>query len=303
MKLRILQLNCLDLFIFIDQNLTKKIEEYSESEWQKLTYSLKGNKKLKHILELAKLIKKINPDIVLLNEVGGKESLENFNKYFLQDKYNSEMKEKSKRGIDTGFLIKKKIKYQFTGYTKINIEDKIYKFSRAINHLSIIDNNKKILNIFGVHLKSLRGDSSNPDIIETRYNEVKGLVHIMKECRKNDKCPYIVGGDFNGNATLKSHDFEFKFLYRHTSLRDIHDLNKSSELDRYSFVRLLRNNQVEYNQIDYLMLSKDLHKKLKKVKRLLYRKNNSKQDHHIFTYDEKQELPSDHYPQFLEIKI
>lgn len=302
MKLKILQLNCLDLFIFIDNPLIKQLKDYSEDEWQRLTYSPKGNKKLKHIFSLANLIKKINPDVLLLNEVGGKESLSNFNKLFLNDKYQIAMKEKSTRGIDTGFLIKKQFKFKHKGYSKTKIEDKDYKFSRAINKLTILDKQEKpILNIFGVHLKSLRGDSTNPEIIETRYNEVKGLVHLMKDARKKDKAPYIVGGDFNGNAKLKDYDFEFKYLYRHTSLRDIHDLNKSSDLDRYSFVRLLRNNQIEYNQIDYIMLSKDLHKKINKVKRYLYRVDNK--DTHISTYTEKNMLPSDHYPQFVSIKL
>lgn len=303
MKLKILQLNCLDLFLFLDNPLTKSLDKYSEDEWQKLTISLKGNKKLDHLKKLSILLTKVNPDILILNEVGGTESLENFNQLFLKNRYNVAIKGKSTRGIDTGFLVRKNIKYLHKGYSKIKIEDKEYKFSRSVNQLTILDKeNKPKLNIFGVHLKSLRGNSTDPEIIETRFNEVKGLTHLMKNSRQQDKCAYIVGGDFNGNAKHKDYDFEFNYLYRHTSLRDIHDLKKTPDIDRYSFVRLMRNNQVEYNQIDYIMLSKDIHKKVEKVKRYLYRGEQNKESH-ISTYSEKEQLPSDHYPQFVQIKL
>jgi endonuclease/exonuclease/phosphatase family metal-dependent hydrolase len=298
MTLKILQHNCLDLFIFLDTPINKPIEEYTEDEWQSLTYSQKGNKPLAKIKELAELYLKINPDILLLNEIGGKESLENFNKFFLKNKYQVAIKEGSKRGIDTGFLIKPKLRFNHHGYKKITCNDKEYFFSRTLNQVSILnEDNKVVLNIFGAHLKSLGGNGNSPEIIETRFNEVKGITYILKKQRKLTKAPYILAGDFNGNAKLNEFDFEFTEIYKKTSLRDIHDLSKNESVDRYSFVHMFRNN-INFNQLDYIMLSKDLHSKLKTVKRFLFSKNK-----HVSTWAEKDKNPSDHFPQFAKIKL
>ena len=159
---------------------------------------------------------------------------------------------------------------------------------------------KDVLNIFGVHLKSKRGDGNDPEIIEKRYHEVQGLVKIMKKERKLTKLPYILCGDLNGPASEKNHEFEFDSLYEKTSLKDIYDLNQSSDQDRYSYVRFFRQN-IEYTQIDYIFLSKELHSRVKKVKRWLYR--NGEKDIFVATMSEKDSLPSDHYPQSVIIKI
>lgn len=300
MKLKIIQINCLDLFIFLDQKPNKKIKDLTEEEWQKLTYSPKGNKPLSKVTELAKILLKTKADVILLNEVGGTESLENFNKLFMKDKYVPALFEGSQRGIDTGFLVRKGIDFKIKGYKSFKLKDKPFYFSRAINQLVVKHKHKDILNIFGVHLKSKRGDGNDPDIIEKRYHEVQGLVKIMKKERKATKLPYILCGDLNGPAGEKNHEFEFDSLYEKTSLKDIHDLNNSSDQDRYSYVRFFRQN-IEYTQIDYIFLSKELHSRIKKVKRWLYR--NGKDDIFVATMSEKESLPSDHYPQSVIIKI
>lgn len=298
MTLKILQHNCLDLFIFLDQEITKSIEEFTEDEWQNLTYSQKGNKPLAKIKELANLYLKINPDILVLNEIGGKESLENFNKYFLNNKYQVAIKEGSKRGIDTGFLIKHKLRFNHKGYKSIKVKNKTYEFSRSLNQITLIDkDNHPVLNIFGTHLKSLGGDGNNPDIIEKRFEEVKGITYILNQERKSSKAPYILTGDFNGNANFPDHDFEFEYLYKKTSLRDIHKIAKNDINSRYSFVHIFRD-VFQYNQLDYIMLSKDLHKNIKTVKRFLFQKNK-----HIASLNDKESEPSDHYPQFVKIKV
>lgn len=303
MKLKIVQINCLDLFVFIDQKIDKKIEDLTEEEWQSLTYSQKGNKPLDKIKKLAETLLKTKADIILLNEVGGQESLENFNQYFLKNKYHVAISEGSKRGIDTGFLIKKGIAFDFKDYKKVKLihSDEKFRFSRSVNQLTVKSKGKDVLNIFGVHLKSKRGDGNDSDIIEIRYREVQGLVKIMKKVRKTTKLPYILCGDFNGPAGEKDHEFEFDSLYEKTSLKDIHDLNNSSAEDRYSFVRLLRGGKTEYVQIDYIMLSKDLHSSYRKPKRWMYREN--QKDIYVVTGTEKEKLPSDHYPQSVVIKV
>lgn len=303
MKLRIVQINCLDLFIFLDQKLEKSIKHYQEDEWQKLTYSQKGNKPLEKTKKLAETLLKTKADIICLNEVGGIESLTNFNKYFLKNRYVVAMADgSSDRGIDTGFLVKKKIDFKISGFKshKSKKEDKDFKFSRTVNHLEIKKRDKTVLNLFGVHLRSKRNGANDAKSIEVRFNEVKHLTHIMKNIRNENKAPYILLGDLNGSASLKDRDFEFDVLYQKTSLRDIHDIKKSSNQDKYSYVRFEGKN-INYSQLDYIFLSKDLHKKIKRIKRWLYR--NGKEDIHVTTLTEKFDQPSDHYPQMVDIKL
>lgn len=298
MTLKIFQHNCLDLFIFLDFDLSKPIEDHSDEEWNSLTYSKKENKPLKKIKELADLYLKVNPDILILNEIGGLESLTNFNKHFLNDKYIPVMKEGSSRGIDTGFLIKKKLKFTHKGFSTYSVQGKKKYFSRCLNQLSILDKQGNIaLNIFGTHLKSQRGSNGYGETMETRFHEVKAITEILKQEREKSKAPYILAGDLNGNCTFPDFDFEFSELYKNTSLRDIHWVNKNDNQDRYSFVRLYKD-IIDFIQLDYILLSKDLHKNVKVVKRFLFEKDN-----HVSTSSEKENQPSDHYPQFVKIKL
>lgn len=301
MKLRLLQINCLDLFIFLDRPMEKDISEYSEEEWQSLTVSLRGNKILDRTKRLATSLLLSNADIICLNEVGGEESLINFNKYFLKNQYNVAMAPgSSNRGIDTGFLVRKGIQFEINGFKSMLIKGQPFFFSRTVNHLLIKDQNKSILNIFGCHLRSKRAGPNDPTTIEIRYNEVKGLTKIINNTFKSDPTPIALMGDFNGNAGLYNRDFEFDSIYEKTDLRDIHDLTASSEQERYSFVRF-EQNDINYCQLDYIFLSKDLHNKITQVKRWLYRTND--QDVYVATMNEKIDQPSDHYPQMVEIII
>lgn len=106
--LRMVLLNAENLFLLAERAMTKKDLELSEDQWQKLTSASFPNKSLSKCRALAEVIQRRNPDIVLLCEVGGRESLENFNHLFLDDKYSPVILEgNSDRHIHVGFLIRK----------------------------------------------------------------------------------------------------------------------------------------------------------------------------------------------------
>jgi hypothetical protein len=57
---------------------------------------------------LAQAIGEIDADVLMLVEVGGRDSLENFNHHFLNEAYNAHWVEgNSSRSIDLGFLVRK----------------------------------------------------------------------------------------------------------------------------------------------------------------------------------------------------
>ena len=54
----------------------------TEPKWQLLSSSLKPNKELNKVKDIANLIESFDFDLCLLTEIGGKESLDNLNKFF-----------------------------------------------------------------------------------------------------------------------------------------------------------------------------------------------------------------------------
>ena len=102
-----MQLNAENLFLFMDRYKGQDLERMIEEEWQKCSTAPTPNKSLRKTWGLAETIREITPDIVMLNEVGGEESLKNFNHYFLAGQYRPMTIEgNSDRGIDLAYLVK-----------------------------------------------------------------------------------------------------------------------------------------------------------------------------------------------------
>src|SRR5438045_3925837 len=85
---KIVQLNAENLFLYLDDMTERDWRKLSEKDWQKLSKATVANKSLVKTLWLADTLLHIDADIVCLNEVGGHESLSNFVRFFLADKYN-----------------------------------------------------------------------------------------------------------------------------------------------------------------------------------------------------------------------
>jgi hypothetical protein len=119
--MRVAQINAENLFLFFDEELPANWKELNEKGWQKLSRASVQNKSLKKTLWLAESLKEIDADFVMVNEVGGEESLSNFAKFFLDDQYTPYVIEgNSDRGIDIGYLVKKTITHRFELHTHKN---------------------------------------------------------------------------------------------------------------------------------------------------------------------------------------
>src|SRR5690348_9418656 len=86
-QLRLGLLNCEDLFVFMEQWRGQPIDSLNEKEWQALTTSPSGNKPLRKVRWLAETFNAMDADILMLNEIGGRESLDNFARHFLHGRY------------------------------------------------------------------------------------------------------------------------------------------------------------------------------------------------------------------------
>ena len=116
-KLVFVEFNVENLFLYLDhadQLRGQDIATLTEKEWQSLTASIVGNKPIEHVRSLAQAVLDINPDILMLCEVGGVESLANFSRLFLHDRYAVHLIEgNSDRGIDLGYLVRKSLPFHY----------------------------------------------------------------------------------------------------------------------------------------------------------------------------------------------
>ena len=205
LNLKFCFLNAENLFLMFDGVPSKlELPNLSESKWQRLSTSTYENKPLQKCLDLAKSLKEINADIVMLCEVGGFESLKNFNDLFLDETYSPALTEgNSNRNIDVGFLVRKNMDFYFDlqsnkhrsiNYLYPHERDSLktnypinlampsamsHKFSRDVAELRLFKKNieKPFLLILLTHLKSrLDPEGIDPGGFERRQAELKTLI-------------------------------------------------------------------------------------------------------------------------------
>lgn len=158
------------------------------------------NKSRDKISAVAETILEHDFDLVGLCEVGGMETLENFNRIYLDSRYECALhEENSSRGIYVGALLKKG---RFPSFTASNAgsESSHGDFSRNLLKLDLGEEGGG-LEVFVLHLKSQRGDDYG---LEKRIEEIDRLSSLVR--RK--KC--IVMGDFNGVLIRGMHQFEYE---------------------------------------------------------------------------------------------
>ena len=327
-SLRLGLFNAENLFLLFDNPVPPHYLKLNEVQWQKLSGSVYENKALPKCIHIAQMIKSQAPDIMMMCEVGGEESLKNFNKFFLDEAYEVALIEgNSDRNIDVGFLIRKDKKFirtikshkerplnflyphenlsKKTGYA---IKGVSQYFSRDCVELSLLNPETKMpyLVIMLTHLKSrLDPERIDPGGTERRTAELRTCVDIYKEISsQHPNVPVIFAGDMNGYAGKTKTDVEFAPLYSETDFEDVLELANISLEKRSTFYQIKNNSKVEGKQIDYCFVSKHLHEKIMKNSAEVYRFK----DEFGFAFDaprsidDKLRLPSDHYPLFFTLE-
>lgn len=329
-NLKTLLWNAENLFLLSDAPLTSQQTQLEEAEWQRLSTSVHPNKSLSKCRAIAQLIQEENPDLILFCEVGGAESLNNFNKLFLNEAYSPALVEgNSNRNIDLGFLIKKDLGFYFDIISNKNRpinylypHERLqadssqpaagtkpsHKFSRdaAELHLFLRDREKPFFIAVLTHLKSqLDRDRIDPLGFERRQAELMTLVDIYKELRqKYPKTPMAVCGDFNGSARKAKLDEEFKYLYETSDLVELSEWAGLSEPDLPTFYQVGRTPNPEGRQIDFCFGSPNLlpYVDPKSVRVVRFKDFRGQIMDPPTTIEAKLLLPSDHYPVVFEIK-
>jgi len=323
--LRLVQYNVENLFLFLDLYKGQDLRKVTEQEWQKLSSSNTQNKPLHKVWALAKVIEDIQPDILMLNEVGGIESLENFNKHFLGSRYKVLLKEgNSHRGIDVGYMVRanlidksilithrdRPIHFLYPHESQTPSGGKSHYFSRDAAELRLFrpGENSPRLVILLTHLKSkLDPDGVDPEGKLRRAAELRTLIELYKELRHEigPDVPVVIGGDFNGIASKTSTEPEFLSLHSDTDLIEVLELANTAPEERFTQVQVNPAGRQMFLQIDYIFLSKTLQSCLVENGTYVYYYKNELGHRQQWpkNLEERSKLPSDHYPVVTTIKL
>jgi hypothetical protein len=326
--LRVTQLNAENLFLFLDFPPGNDLRSMTEKQWQSLSHASVPNKSLLKTQWLADSLLDLDSDFILLNEIGGPESLEHFNKLFLGDKYIPYLVEgNSDRGIDVGYLVKKTLpvtcelishKNRPLGFLYAHEYDpqlelvetekakRSHYFSRDCAELRVFrqGESKPALIFLLVHLKSkLDPEGIDSEGRERRAAEARTLAEIYREVRKSFSVPVIVGGDFNGNARHDGTSVEFQAL-RDTDLLNTCEVMALPMDQACTQIQFQRSGNHQYLQIDYLLIPPELKEALLPDQSGVYR---YKSDLKValplpVTLDQRLAMPSDHYPVYATFK-
>lgn len=317
-QLKIVQFNVENLFIYMDLYEGQDLSSMDQKNWKQVSGSSTPNKPIHKIRALANSIEDMSPDIVGLNEVGGEESLRNFNKYFLNEAYEVHIKEgNSLRGIDVGYLVKKNlglkplllshknrpIDFLYPHEEATASGGKSHYFSRDVLELRLFEPGKNSpgLVLLLTHLKSkLDSDGVDFEGRLRRHAELKTLVKIYNEVRKElgSEAGLLVLGDLNGVARKGVHEAEFNELHSDTDLIDSFTLLNMEESQKLSQVQIDRDGKQNVMQIDYIFVSPNLadHVKEDEGGPYFYKTELGNEAPLPKNLEERDRLPSDHYP-------
>lgn len=303
-------LNAQDLFLFMDKHTPEQgpAAAFTEIKWNLMSSSLFQNKSKEKCMQLAHTIKESGADIVMITEVGGKESLINFAKVLLDDQFEAHsLPSNSDRGIDMGYLVKKDLGLTSTlhSYAEHVLPQPSGKFSRDVLRLDLHHGDKPALILLLVHIKS-KLDLRKKDFEgrTQRTNEVNALVDIYQKLETLG-VPVLIGGDFNGIAGEQNTEEEFQAIYTRTDLKDVAYLAKIPDEDRFSYVYFTRGGNRFVQQIDYLFISEKFAQLLVNEECYFPRYKNLQGSPLPIPkrFEQKNTIPSDHYPFLATLKL
>jgi endonuclease/exonuclease/phosphatase family metal-dependent hydrolase len=311
--MRLCEFNVENLFVSMEYHAGEPLAALDENAWRQLALAQlrRQQKPLAKLFGLARAIGEIDPDLLLLVEIGGRDSLENFNRHFLGDRYAPFFVEgNSKRSIDLGFLVRRELAPRVTVRShrdrpiEVNSLSGRYaaRFSRDVAELRVHDEAgaPRLITLL-THLKSklsTREDFQGKDV---RTAEAMALAELYRARREeHPEAPIVVGGDFN--AELGSLELE---LLRRTDLADFQDVLGTPPEDRATLVHFATATRPVPLVLDYLLISPQLRDRVVRGQSGVHRYRGfyGIPDELPRTLRERGRMPSDHYPLVLTLDI
>ena len=244
--LRLATFNAENFYLLIDERLAEvpdreALEALSEADYLAMNPSIYNpNKARDKIAAIASLILEGRFDLVCLCEVGGMETLANFNRLYLGGAFDCHLHERnSRRGIYVGALARKG---RFPGLVASSLPGA---FSRNLLALDLGPKGGGI-EVVAVHLKSQHGEDRG---LERRIEEVRRLADLLRPGSS------VVLGDFNGILIRGEAQFEYDpFLaLPYTDILEVLGVPPEARRTHYHF-----GPAPNFTQLDYIFLSDDL---------------------------------------------
>lgn len=294
--MKVLLWNLQDFFVFLDK-LPEESDpaELSEAHWQMASSSFKENKSLKNVQAIADLIEFVGADLCLFTEVGGKESLDNLNHYFLNNSYKViHYASNSDRGIDLGMLAHPKLNF---------LGDKMYrdkKFSRGVLELRVQWKQRKLCFLL-THLKS-KLDKEKKDF-EGRGKRKDEVTEMIKIAQRREKQGHdiLVCGDLNGVIYEDQTEPELNDFAHFLGLKDAMEWLKHPVFERSTYLYYNKKGDMVPMQLDYILVGQELSKYIDKSSGVVNFEGKTRVNFPK-SLAEKRMHPSDHYPLIVNFK-
>lgn len=318
---KVVQLNAENLFVFMDFYQNEKLSNLTEVQWQNLSGSTQSNKPLLKTRWLAEAITDMDPDLLLICEVGGWESAQNFNHYFLQDRYEVLMAEgNSDRGIDVAYFLKRNWGFSSLLLTHkdklldfnypLDPPEKNHSFSRDALELRLFQpqSSEPWLCAFNLHLKSkLDREGIDPYGRSRRKAELRAFLEVFRASRKElgEKTEYLIGGDFNGiHSPSALKEPEFDRLHEEENLLEVFEACGVPQEERATQIQFQGQKPIPL-QIDGIWVSKSLQKALIRESTgvYLYKSDLGVKLPYVRSLGQRLAMPSDHYPVMTSINL
>lgn len=242
-ELHVATFNAENFYLLLDRDgyTREELEALDGAAWQSMHRSVYNpNKSRAKIAAIAQTILDEDFDLVGLCEIGGLETLENFNRIYLESRYESYLhEENSRRGIFVGALVKKGV------FDRVRAKSMADSFSRNLLKLELSGSGGR-LTVFVVHLKSQRGDDRG---IDQRADELARLAELVPRHRA------LVMGDFNGIAIRGMHQFEYE-PFLNLPMADVLAARGVPPDERHSHYWF--GNGGKHSQLDYIFCTHDI---------------------------------------------
>jgi endonuclease/exonuclease/phosphatase family metal-dependent hydrolase len=299
--MKICSYNLENLYIGLEKHIDEDLQNTTELEWATFSSSVTiKNKPLFKINLLAKVFQEINADIFCVQEVMGKESLDNFNQHFLKSAYHTVLVEQnSNRSIYVGYLIRKGIDFKIHDFSHNRMKDG-YLPSRNVTALEIVKDGSSQLIVIGVHLKSKRTDDKKTNTYHVREQEIALLGSIYDEVSAKFSSPVIIMGDLNANYNLEPE-------FHHLKKRDFFDFIKLKHPENFDMLGTFTANYLKdkISRLDFILLEKKSVALVDLAESGIYSYINEYGDNISLPFNliEKKFLPSDHCPIYITIRL
>ena len=290
----------------MDKYQGEDLETMREPQWQLLSASFYPNKTLSKLFSIQKIVHEADPDILMLVEVGGRESLENFNRHFLNEAYDIRfMESNSERGIDVAFLTKKNIP-ELSFYLKSHSDARLKngrRFARGLLELRALEKGKLKAVFLLTHLKS-KLDLKKEDFEGRglRGAEVEYIVKTHQKLRvSHPGTPVFVCGDLNGVIYKELTEQELLPLSK-AGLKDVFEHLDLPADDRQTYYYFNKQGQRVPMQLDYILTHEKFKELVSPDSKVL------DMDSEIVprppeSLEQRRKLASDHYPVFCRLRL